>query len=191
MLKKVAGVFGVVILFIWAVGHFSRNSGEPTMEEAAEKLGRLARQRLEQKNQPPVKGLQITETAASASGAEHTGSAAPAAPTSPQDLAKVRLNALLMAWQGQAKGNVKLTTAVVWARGLELASLEGLTTVVEEFDRFRGERGLPEKIGSYEIHDVMRRANGAESFTAIDVTIDGVMYHFGVPDGPTPISWTF
>src|SRR4051794_23209991 len=56
-MKRMAAVSAVVVVFVWAVMHFSRKPNDPTVEQMAEKFGRAARTRMAQKNQAAPQGL--------------------------------------------------------------------------------------------------------------------------------------
>jgi hypothetical protein len=193
-MKRMAAVSAVVVVFVWAVMHFSRKPSDPTVEQMAEKFGRAARTRMSQKNQAaPPQGLQINETSTEAP-AQTTSSGDPASmmanlqsQATPEENAKARVTALLTAMQSGAK----LKAAAIWAHGLQPDALDDLAASSQGFTAFLHEKGLSDKLTTFEVERVMRRANGQEQYTAVDVTLDGVMYHVAVPDSATSLSWTF
>lgn len=185
-MKRVAGIFAVVVLVVWAKVHFSAKPGDPSMEQMAEKFGRTARERLAHKNDPPPKGLQIQESSTAAPVPTTSDTAPPQSEASPEDKAKARVAAMLNAW----KNHSKLVAGAIWAQGLQDA-VGNLAASTEGFERFRQEKSLGDTIGTFEVVNTYRRMNGQEQYTAVDVTLDGVMFHMGVPDTSTPIFWTF
>ena len=188
-MKRVAGVIAVVVLVVWAKVHFSSKPGDPSMEQMAEKFGRTARERLAHKNDPAPKGLQINETSTQAAPPT-TSDAAPTSATSessPEDAAKARVLAMLTAWKGDSKG----VAVAIWAHNLQSPATYDFKAAAEAFDRFRQEKSLGDKIAAFEVTGTIRRVNGQDQYTAVDVTLDGVMYHMGVPDAANPIFWTF
>ncbi len=192
-MKRMAAVSAVVILVVWAGIHFSRKPGDPSMEQMAEKFGRSARARMGQKNQAPPQGLQINETSTDATPAT-SSSTDPAtmmanlqSQATPEDNARARVTAMFTAMQSGAK----LKAAAIWAHGLQGNSLDDLAVSSQGFEAFLHEKAVGDKITTFAVERVMRRANGPEQYTALDVTIDSVMYHVAVPDTATPISWTF
>ena len=188
-MKRVAGVFAVVVLVVWAKIHFSAKPGDPSMEQMAEKFGRTTREKLAHKNDPPPNGLQINETSTAAPPQKISDAATTSATSesSPEDKAKARVLAMLTAWKGDSKG----TAVAIWAHYLQSPATYDFKAAMEAFDRFRQEKGLGDKLGVFEVTSTFRRMNGQEQYTAVDVTLDGVMYHMGVPDAGTPIFWTF
>ena len=189
-MKRIAGVFAVVVLVVWAKVHFSSKPGDPSMEQMAEKFGRTARERLAHKNDPAPKGLQINETSTEAAPPTTSDAAATLAAlqsqASPEDRARARVTAMLMAW----KSDAKLKAGVIWAHGFQ-ADADDFRVSAEGFDHFRQEKNLGDKIAAFEVTGTIRRVNGQEQYTVVDVTLDGVMYHMGVPDTGSPIFWTF
>jgi hypothetical protein len=192
-MKRMAAVSAVVVVFVWAVMHFSRKPSDPTVEQMAEKFGRAARTRMAQKNQTAPQGLQINETSTDAPAqTTSTGDAASMmaslqSQATPEENAKARVMAMATAMQSGAK----LKAAAIWAHGLQPDALDNLAAASQGFEAFLHEKGVSDKITTFEVERVMRRANGQEQYTAVDVTLDGVMYHVAVPDAATPLSWTF
>jgi hypothetical protein len=186
-MKRVAGVVAVVVLLVWTVVHFSAKPGDPSVEQMAEKLGRTARERLAHKNDTGPKGLQIQETSTAAPPPTASDAAATLKNASPEDKAKARVSAMLTSW----KNNSRLIAAGIWAHGLQWDSASDIAASTEGFNRFRQEKGLGDSIGTFEVTNTFRRMNGEEQYTAVDVTLDGVMFHMGVPDTGNAIFWTF
>src|SRR4051812_42009748 len=103
-MKRIAGVLAVIVLFVWAVMHFTKKAGDPTMEQMAEKFGRSARQKMAKKNQQPAPtGLQIAETSTEVTTTQATpGDAASMmanlqSQATPEENAKARVIAMLTA----------------------------------------------------------------------------------------------
>ena len=197
-MKRMAGVVAVVVLLVWAVMHFTKKPGDPSMEQMAEKFGRSARERMAKKNQPPAPtGLQIAESSTEVTTTQVTTQATTSDPASmmaslqsqatPEEIAKARVLAMLTAW----KSGAKLKAAAIWAHGLDPNAMSDLHASTDGFDRFLQEKGLGAQISSFEVGSTFRRVNGQEQYTAVDVALDGVMYHMGVPDSASAISWSF
>lgn len=193
-MKRAFGVFAVIAIVMWAGFHFTRKKNDPSVEEVAEKLGRAARQRMEHKGQPQQRGLQINETSTDATTTASSTSTDAASLLAgmqsqalPEDNAKARVMAMLSAMQSGSK----LKAAAIWAHGLQPNAMDDIQSSMERFDAFLREKAVTEKFSSFEVVNTIRRVNGPESYTAVDVTLDGVLYHLGVPDSASPISWSF
>lgn len=193
-MKRIAGVLAVVILFVWSVMHFTKKPGDPSMEQMAEKFGRSARDRMAKKHQQPAPtGLQIAETSTEATTTQAGATDAASmmanlqSQATPEEKAKARVTAMLTAWQNGAK----LKAAAIWAHGLDPNAMDDLHAASDGFESFLREKGLGDRIGSFEIVSSIRRVNGQEQYTTLDVALDGVTYHMGVPDSASAISWSF
>jgi hypothetical protein len=186
-MKRVAGVLAVVVVLVWTVVHFSSKPGDPSVEQMAEKFGRTARERLAHKNDPAPKGLQIQETSTAAPPPGASEATATQADATPEDKAKARIAAMLTAWKNKSM----LITAGIWAHGQQWDAASDIAASTDGFSRFRQEKGLGDSIGAFEILNTFRRMNGDEQYTAVDVSLDSVTFHMGVPDNGNPIFWTF
>jgi hypothetical protein len=170
-----------------------RHEGPTDAEIAAENAGRAAKAKLEGRSD--VKGLRIQETStAVAPPLTAATSTETPAPPSVEEAAKARVSAMLSAWK-QSKTPTDehaIAAATIWGRGvMDTIDLAAYNASVEGFAKFRKDKSLEGLLPDYSVESTLRRVNGQEKYTVVDVAIGGALYHMGVPDDFAPIFWTF
>lgn len=203
-MKKVAIAVVAIGVLLWAKKHFFSTPRQPSkMEMMAEKVGLAARSKM--KGQPPASGLTITETASSAPSPNEqqltdmtaamqssVGTVGANAATR-EEGAKMRVDALMEAWKksGETAPDQRqtlATAACLWSRGTRMVlTVDDLRESMNGFDAFVQEKQLGGALTSYEVGSAYHR----DTYSVVDVNINGALYHLGVPDDNGPISWTF
>jgi hypothetical protein len=185
-MKRIAGTFVVVMLVIWAVAHFSKKPGDPTMEQMAEKLGRETRERMARQNKPAPTGLQINETSTQDPGPR---TVATPEQESQDEKAKARVYAMLSALQAKNENKAALIWSAAAPNNKYPDYPRNDPSLMERFKKFVSEHPFPENIQTFEI----RNANymDVNQYTTVDADVNGTGYHMGVPDKGGPIFWAF
>jgi hypothetical protein len=210
MKKLIFGIAIVLGALFWAKSRYLDPPKEhvPTESEImAEKVGRIARAKREGKpidpgdlkvisQAIPLDGTTTNPQATATISQEQlqqiiAAAAAVTSTSAPEVGAKARVQRMMEYWKSGDPSAFSMA-AVQWQSGLAIAlDPKSFDQASSEFASFIGEKSLPKEINAYEVQSAYHRSEGSRSYTVIDVSINGSVYHMGVPEKAAPIFWTY